>query len=750
MKVILSFFLMNIVLFSQHDVWTNYNSSNSPLGQNWVSSIAIDLDGSKWFATYEGGLAKLDSTEWTIYDTTVSFLPHNLVWTVQVDSSNKKWIGCGAYGGLVKYDGINKTLYDTSSSGLPDNMVHSITFEDSNYIWIGTLQGGVARFDGEDEWIVYNEENSGLPGDFVLCVTIDSEGNKWIGTHDDGLTVFDGYNWTVYNTDNSPLPDNEVIDIAIDSLDNKWIAMEGGGLAKFDGTNWELFNTENSGLKSDDLIFAEFDVNGNIWLGTTFGGLSVYNGKSWKHFDNINTGLGDENALSIAFDANGDAWIGTWMGGVTLFKNGVQRVNLNEEPVPYYPLEFGNRWDYSVTNSDSISISVVGDTTMYNGITYFALSQQFGAGQYLRADNDYVYYYDESDSMDTPVYNFNAPLDEWYNIGLYTSENDSPRVMLSQIDTVSIFDYETRLLTFDLDWLNSFALSLSDKFGPAYLYITPNEPISYSLLGCIISDTTYPITPPEFFPLHIGNHWQYSENGVVVIESRAVSDTTMSNSKTYTKISGSHSGYYRKDGSKVYSYNPSTNEEKLKYDFSSDEGDTLSVEVSDEDTLIIRVSSIGYTEIFGETRKYFNYMYEWVNSSEGFEKRFIDGLGFSQQYGLLSYGLTGAVIDGQQYGTIVNVEKNNESIPTKYSLKQNYPNPFNPETVISYQLPVMSKVELKVYDVLGREVATLVNKEQSAGTYEVQFDASNLTSGIYFYRLMSGEYSETKKMLILK
>jgi len=96
------------------------------------------------------------------------------------------------------------------------------------------------------------------------------------------------------------------------------------------------------------------------------------------------------------------------------------------------------------------------------------------------------------------------------------------------------------------------------------------------------------------------------------------------------------------------------------------------------------------------------------------------------------------------------VEDKSNTISNEFILKSNYPNPFNPETVISYQLPVMSKVVLKVYDVLGREVATLVNKEQSVGSYEVRFDASNLTSGIYFYQLQSGGFVESRKMVLLR
>jgi hypothetical protein len=89
-------------------------------------------------------------------------------------------------------------------------------------------------------------------------------------------------------------------------------------------------------------------------------------------------------------------------------------------------------------------------------------------------------------------------------------------------------------------------------------------------------------------------------------------------------------------------------------------------------------------------------------------------------------------------------------IPLDYSLKQNYPNPFNPSTVISWQLPVGSHQTLKIYDVLGNEAATLVDEFREAGRYETTFDASTLSSGIYFYRLQAGSFVETKKMLLLK
>lgn len=89
-------------------------------------------------------------------------------------------------------------------------------------------------------------------------------------------------------------------------------------------------------------------------------------------------------------------------------------------------------------------------------------------------------------------------------------------------------------------------------------------------------------------------------------------------------------------------------------------------------------------------------------------------------------------------------------IPENFLLKQNYPNPFNPSTVISWQLPVSSQVTIKIYDVIGNEVAVLVNEEKPAGSYEVNFDAGGLTSGIYFCRIYAGSFVETKKMILMK
>ncbi|RJQ58575.1 MAG: T9SS C-terminal target domain-containing protein [Stygiobacter sp.] len=96
------------------------------------------------------------------------------------------------------------------------------------------------------------------------------------------------------------------------------------------------------------------------------------------------------------------------------------------------------------------------------------------------------------------------------------------------------------------------------------------------------------------------------------------------------------------------------------------------------------------------------------------------------------------------------IEELNTGIPTKYSLDQNYPNPFNPVTKIKFSIPAEENVSLKVFNVLGQEVAILVNKQMKAGSYSFDWNASNLSSGVYFYRIEAGSFNLTKKMLLLK
>jgi photosystem II stability/assembly factor-like uncharacterized protein len=101
-------------------------------------------------------------------------------------------------------------------------------------------------------------------------------------------------------------------------------------------------------------------------------------------------------------------------------------------------------------------------------------------------------------------------------------------------------------------------------------------------------------------------------------------------------------------------------------------------------------------------------------------------------------------------GGISSISSRIREMPISFSLSQNYPNPFNPTTTIKYELPKASQVILTVYDILGREVSLLVNERRDAGVHEAQFDGSNLASGVYLYRLQAGDFTQTKRLLLLK
>lgn len=134
-----------------------------------------------------------------------------------------------------------------------------------------------------------------------------------------------------------------------------------------------------------------------------------------------------------------------------------------------------------------------------------------------------------------------------------------------------------------------------------------------------------------------------------------------------------------------------------------------------------------------------------------FSKKF--GLSFVEYFNpLCDYQatLSGCIISGITYGQLLVSVDEVISNSHSFKLEQNFPNPFNPTTQIRYSVINDGIVSLKVYDVLGKEVAVLVDEEKPAGKYEVKFDASNLSSGIYFYQLKTGNFADTKKMIFLK
>ena len=148
-----------------------------------------------------------------------------------------------------------------------------------------------------------------------------------------------------------------------------------------------------------------------------------------------------------------------------------------------------------------------------------------------------------------------------------------------------------------------------------------------------------------------------------------------------------------------------------------------------------------------------------INNSEFNKIGFVDGKGTTaevQRYsfadkiveGKLGYRLKQIDYDGShEYSKVVEVDLINVN---SFALEQNYPNPFNPKTIINYELPITNHVNLSIYNLIGQKIFTLVSKKQPAGSYKVEWDASNFASGIYVYRLEANGLVMDKKMILLK
>ena len=273
------------------------------------------------------------------------------------------------------------------------------------------------------------------------------------------------------------------------------------------------------------------------------------------------------------------------------------------------------------------------------------------------------------------------------------------------------------------------------------------------------------------FPLQVGNYWQYqvlqvffddttySYTFAVVLKDTVIG--SQSNSYYALKVAFSGKPFSPQDTIRYIRYD-SLSSSIIEYDNIRGRGESTlfklnAVENDCWDYFGIEVccTAIDTLVVFGEDKQ--TKIYSTLDStppSWGYKLAKDFGpikIGDNQSWGFLVYSvynLVYAKINGIEYG-ILSVDNNIEP-RENYLLSQNYPNPFNPSTSIHYAVSSRQFVSLKVYDLLGKEVATLINEEKPAGTYEIEFNATNLPSSIYFYRLQAGSFVETKKMVLLK
>jgi len=355
---------------------------------------------------------------------------------------------------------------------------------------------------------------------------------------------------------------------------------------------------------------------------------------------------------------------------------------------------------------------------------------------------------------------------------------------MKKIVVLLILTWATYPSLFALSSLKYFNSKLTKPHLVSHYNINSALPIR-SNLSSIDSLSRLRVELLNLYPLSIGNKWVYLEeygiNPNVWYEVRTkevIGDTLASNGKLYYHLKEDDYHYFDRidsiDGN-IYRYyqHPSLPEsEYILADLLGGIGDSItSFDPSyTSQYSYIKISQIDTINKWGlfSIRKTYQQITPGPLHITIF--KLLEGIGFeSILTGLPLYGISstrtlkGCVIDGIVYGdtTLTDIDFEGNPVITNFKLEQNYPNPFNPNTKISWQTPVSGWQTLKVYDVLGNEVATLVNEYRPAGSYEIEFYPESSikhlpagrqgpASGIYFYQLQAGDYVETKKMIFLK
>ncbi|MFZ4590975.1 MAG: T9SS type A sorting domain-containing protein [Ignavibacteria bacterium] len=298
--------------------------------------------------------------------------------------------------------------------------------------------------------------------------------------------------------------------------------------------------------------------------------------------------------------------------------------------------------------------------------------------------------------------------------------------------------------TFNSQYVRSLAISGNSLFagigntptGTGGIYLSTNSGVNWTLkglndndAGCILINGIYIFAAASNYNLGTGGLFLSTNNGnswvQTSLNNKAVSSLAISGSNLFA---GTDSGVY----------------------ISSNNGGAWTKTTLNYQVRCLSVN--GNTLIAGTLGGVYlstNSGSNWFLKNQGFGVNpSISSLLISNNY--VFAGTYGAFVWRRSLSEIIGIQNISTETPSKYSLSQNYPNPFNPTTNIKFSIVNTGEVKLVVYDIQGREVQTLVNESLKPGTYEAAFDGSALNSGVYFYKLITNTFSETKKMLLIK
>jgi hypothetical protein len=587
-------------------------------------------------------------------------------------------------------------------NGFPGAYIHALAIDSSGRIYAGSINNGMYR--STDDGITWSQINSGLTTRRVHSIAVHPSGSIFIGTDSGGVyrSTNNGDNWSPIG-----LVGKVVFSIAIKSSGEIFAGYSypnliNGGVYRStnNGVTWDVVGT--SSLISVVNVLT-VNSSGFIFAGTNGSGVyrSTDNGTNWVHLD-----LGGRSITSIATGSGRMVFAGTYLEGV---------FNSTDDGTTWFS------YGQSFATCRSLILNSQGDLFAGTDREGVYRSESDGAcwslvglpNEYIRGmlinRNGYIYA-----CTDIGIYrtiNTNTPIIVidlcTLNFGtlIYsqnTSRTDSFVVRNISAFQVAISSYIISDYSFQMDTVNT-SIGSNDSIWFRVTFAPKIAGLHRAKLSITSSATLFPEEVSLTANVQMGTIRLNTKSiGYQIVNIGAGRDTTytFSNTGNDTLII-----------TNIVSTNPSFN-------IVSKISDTLAPAGISRDTIRFIPTIEGLISGF---------ILVYSNTPTSPDTIVVSGIG--------------------QEPTSVDDES---KIVTKFTLEQNYPNPFNPLTVIRYQLPVNSHVTLKVFNIFGEEITTLFDGNISAGIHSVQWNASGLPSGIYFYRLQSGTLIETKKLMLLR
>jgi hypothetical protein len=679
---------------------------------------------------------------------------YNYVVAVEVDTRGTIWFGTYNFrsypysdGQLIKWDGnYNWEFFTTENSPLPANGIRSLKADEKGGIWIGTING-VCYFDGSN-FITLDSLNSflrGLPGDGkrIIDIEIDPKGNVWLGTWGGGVVKYDGKNITAYNKDGMM---RFITGIEIDSRGNIFVSSfsefdentnqyTGGGLFIYDcsETNWCQIippisrNIWTITIDRNDILWASFFD----WYHQNYLGVGYFDGNRWEFYNTSNSPLYLNAVSKIFIDENNKKFFGHYHYGlarkITTYDGSKwSHIKVSVPPAPYRKVVVDSqnrKWQY-----DDEGVAIIRPEVGRFNYTIFdsPIHLPFGIYSAPPAVDKNGTLWTALDSILICFDGENWKFLKFDTLGYYphlvkTDRKNNKWIILSKKDTSS----DCMLVKYDD---REFKIILNLPYIPVFGFDTAGNPwfkLDDKLI-CASGEDGRILKEFEGIP---GRILGIDKNNNIWLSPIRTTDSSLIN--TIVKFDGVEKKIYRfpRDASSCC-----IEEFAISFSEAPDGSIWFGTEVMGVVGRIIEFKS----EQLIEFSRLPTIIFEISVDQE--RNIWFAGEEMASQFVYLRDTYVGVKDEpGKRF-----------IAPSKFVLHQNYPNPFNPSTTIEFDIPEKTNVKLIIYDILGREVETIIDKELEPGKYKINFTATNLPSGVYFYTLKTPKFTKTNKMLLIK